>query len=365
MGGDLVVRSRSLWDHVLPLPPDALQPGVMHSHDMPGPQGATLLVREQLVIYTAPSGTRAMRIAVALDRQDIALARDQFAGDMRPALILLALVLMAAAWAQVSIGLRPLEAVRRGVNAIREHRRRRLEGGFPDEVMPLVAEVNELLEAQESAIERARTRAGDLAHGLRTPLTVLSGDARKLRERGEEEIAAEIEELALSMQRHIDRELARTRTAQQAAQGKLSAELGPVVDRLITALRRTPRGEALAWSLDIPEGLVVTAEAADLAEIAGILIDNAVKWATASVHVTACRDDEVVTLAVRDDGKGVPDEMLAALGRRGARLDEQIPGTGLGLAIAREILEAYGGELELANDPEGGIRATARLPTAG
>ncbi len=365
MGGDLVVRSRSLWDHVLPLPPDALQPGVMHSHDMPGPQGATLMVREQLVIYTVPSGNRAMRIAVALDRQDIALVRDQFAGDMRPALMLLALVLMAAAWAQVSIGLRPLEAVRRGVTAIREHRRRRLEGGFPDEVMPLVAEVNELLEAQESAIERARTRAGDLAHGLRTPLTVLAGDARKLRERGQEEIANEVEELTRNMQLHIDRELARTRTAQQAARGKLSAELTPVVDRLIAALRRTPRGEALAWKLNIPDGLVVAAEAADLAEIAGNLIDNAMKWATASVQVSARQDGEVVMLAVRDDGKGVPDEMLAALGRRGARLDEQIPGTGLGLAIAREILEAYGGELDLANDPEGGLKATARLPAAG
>jgi len=361
-GGNPLLRSRSLWDHILPLPTDSLLPGNVHNHTLLGPQDANLMVQEQLVIYSRPSGKRAIRIVVALDRQEIAEASEEFAEEMIPALALLAFVLTVAAWLQVSVGLRPLEAVRRGVNAIRSRHRRRLEGGFPDEVMPLVSEVNDLLEAQESAIERARKRAGDLAHGLKTPLTVLAGDARKLRDRGEGEIAGEIEDLARSMQHHIDRELTRTRIAQEVGREKLEADLGAVVGKLVATLRRTPRGEALAWALTLPEGLKVAIEPADLAEVAGNLLENAVKWGKSRVRVSARQDGGTAILLIVDDGEGVPDELMAALGRRGARLDEQVPGTGLGLAIAKEILEAYDGNLELSNDPGGGLTVTARFP---
>ncbi len=363
-GGDLLLRSRSLWDHVLPLPTDTLLPGNVHDHTLPGPQDAELLVQEQLVIYSKPSGQRTIRIAVALDRQEITEASEEFTEEMIPALALLAFVLAAAAWLQVRVGLLPLEAVRRGVNAIRSRRQHRLEGPFPDEVMPLVSEVNDLLEAQENAIERARTRAGDLAHGLKTPLTVLFGDARKLRDRGESEIASEIEELAHSMQHHIDRELTRTRIARETGREKLEADLGAVVGKLVATLQRTPRGEALAWTLTLPVGLMVAVEPVDLAEVAGNLLENAVKWGKSHVRVSARQEGGSVILSIGDDGKGVPDELIAALGRRGARLDEQVPGTGLGLAIAKEILEAYDGGLELGNDPDGGLTVTARLPVA-
>ena len=362
--GGLVIRSRSLWDHVLQLPADELQPGTAHGHAMPGPQGEDLMVREQVVTYSSPAGRRAVRIAVALDRREIAAARAGFAEDMLPALVLLALVLITAAWIQVSVGLRPLEAVRRGVNAIRAHRQARLDDGFPDEVMPLVTEVNDLLEAQEDAIERARMRAGDLAHGLKTPLTVLAADAAKLRGRGEAEIAGEIEDLAGAMRRHIDRELARTRIAREAGREGLRAGLASVLGKLAGALRRTPRGEALQWTLEIPPDLEAAIDPADLTEAAGNLVDNAMKWTNSAIRITARRDGAMMVLSIVDDGVGVPGEFLAALGRRGARLDEQAPGAGLGLAIAREILEAYGGSLELANDPAGGLKATARIPAA-
>ncbi|MDH5410551.1 MAG: HAMP domain-containing histidine kinase [Alphaproteobacteria bacterium] len=361
-GGDLLLRSRSLWDHVLPLPTDGLTPGIVHDHMLPGPQDTELMVQEQLVIYGKPSGQRAIRIAVGLDRREITEASDEFTGEMIPALTFLALVLIAAAWLQVSIGLRPLEAVRQGVNAIRARRRHKLEGRFPDEVMPLVSEVNDLLEAQDNAIERARMRAGDLAHGLKTPLTVLTGDARKLRERGEAGIADEIEDLARTMQHHIDRELTRTRIAREVGREKLEADLETVVGKLVATLQRTPRGEAIAWDLSLPAGLRVAVEPADLAEIAGNLLENAVKWGKSRIRVSAHRDGEAVILSIHDDGAGVPDEFIAALGQRGARLDEQVPGTGLGLAIAKEILEAYDGSLELGNNPDGGLTVTARLP---
>lgn len=362
--GDLLLRSRSLWDHVLSLPVDTLPRGTVHSHTLPGPQDTTLMVQERYVVYGGPTGRRAIRIAVALDRGEIAAAREAFAEDMIPAVSLLAIVLVIAAWLQVSVGLRPLESVRRAVTAVRARRRRRLEGNFPEEVMPLVSEVNDLLAAQEGAIERARTRAGDLAHGLKTPLTVLVGDARTLRDRGETEIAAEIDDIARAMQRHIDRELTRTRIAQEAGGEKPKSDLGVVVAKLVAALRRTPGGEALTWTLSLPEGIEIGVEPADLAEVAGNLLDNAVKWARSRIQVTASHEDGSAVLAIGDDGVGVPDEMIAALGQRGARLDEQVPGTGLGLAIAGEILEAYEGALELHSDPGGGLRVTARFPPA-
>jgi signal transduction histidine kinase len=361
-GGDLLLRSRSLWDYVLPLPSDSLRPGIVHNHTLPGPQDAELIVQEQLVIYSKPPGQRTIRIAVALDRQEVAEASEEFTEEMIPALLLLALVLIAAAWLQVSVGLRPLEAVRLGVNAIRARRQRKLEGSFPDEVMPLVSEVNDLLEAQENTIERARMRAGDLAHGLKTPLTVLTGDARKLRERGEAGIAGEIEDLARSMQHHIDRELTRTRIAQEGGREDLEADLETIIGKLVATLQRTPRGEAIAWTLSLPVGLKAAVEPADLAEVAGNLLENAMKWGKSRIQVSARKDGKAVILSIHDDGAGVPDEFIAALGRRGARLDEQVPGTGLGLAIAREILEAYDGGLELGNDPNGGLTVTARLP---
>lgn len=361
-GGSLILRSRSLWDHILPLPADSLQPGAVHSHTFAGPQEPELLVQEQQVIYKTLDGKRAMRFAVALDKREIAAARAEFAGEIFPALSLLGLILISAAWIQVSLGLRPLEAVRRGVNSIRSRQQQRLEGEFPDEVMPLVTEVNDLLEAQDSAIERARMRAGDLAHGLKTPLTVLAGDARKLREKGEAEMAEEIEELARSMQRHIDHELARTRVAFESRRGGLEADLVAVTNRLAGAMRRTPRGEALEWTLDLPDTLPVALDPGDLTEIMGNLLENAVKWAHSRIIVIGEREHDTVTLVVSDDGEGAPVEHIGELGERGRRLDERVPGTGLGLAIVKEIIEAYGGELEFRNLPDGGFAATAKIP---
>lgn len=361
---DMAVRSRSLWDYVLPLPPDVLTPGIVHTHRLPGPGGATLTVQERIIIYGGPDGERLVRIAVAIDRREIETARKEFAGEMAPALLLLAAILAIAAWVQVSVGLRPLEGVRRGVSAIRSKRQQRLRGDFPDEVMPLVQEVNELLDAQDRSMERARARAGDLAHGLKTPLTVLTADARKLREKGETGFAEEIEDLARFMRRHIDRELARTRIAYESGRRRQDADLAAIVGGLVATLRRTPAGEALDWRLDVPENLIVAADSADLTEVIGNLLDNAAKWARSTIRVTAGRDGDAVVLQIRDDGEGIPEEQISALGRRGARLDEQVPGTGLGLAIAKEILDVYEGALDLSNEPEGGLTATVRLGAA-
>jgi signal transduction histidine kinase len=357
------LRSRSLWDTRLALPADKLRPGVVDRHTLPGPGGQPLLVRERPVILPVAGGERMLRIAVGLDMRDILDARGELVGQVAVALGVLGVVLLVAAWVQVGVGLSPLEAVRRGLNAINAGERRRLEGAFPDELQPLVGEVNQLLAAQERAMEAARARAAELAHGLKTPLTVIAGDAARLRERGEAEIADELEELAGAMRRHVEHELTRARL-QFAGSGRPATPLAGAIEPILRTLRRTPAGGALDWRVAVPAAIAVALEPPDLAELLGNLLENAARWARASVTIEAVRAGPV-RLTIADDGPGVPPAMIDRIGERGVRSDERPGGAGIGLAIVRDILEAYGGALRLENRPEGGLRATVELPAAG
>ena len=357
----IVMRSRSLWDAVLALPADPLELGILHEHEIDGPNDTRLLVRERRLLYTAPGGKRTLRLAVALDRRELDRLTTDFASDLAPSLAILAGVLILAAWLQVMVGLRPLEAVRRSLNEVRSARGRRLAGDYPDEVMPLVGEVNELLEAQEQAIARARAHAADLAHGLKTPLTVLAADAQRLRDKGEGEIAAELEDLADIMRRYVDRELARVRIGVRKGTVQSGADVRTVAEPIVRTLQRTPRGGTLHWTVDITNTPKAAVDPEDMAELLGNLLDNACKWARGAIwlHTTA---DSVVRIVIEDDGPGVPAQNLAALGQRGLRLDRRVQGTGQGLAIVSEIVEAYGGELIIGRSERGGLRVEARLP---
>ncbi|MEZ5863312.1 MAG: HAMP domain-containing sensor histidine kinase [Geminicoccaceae bacterium] len=356
-------RSRSLWDNALPLPEDEPGPGQAHRHELPGPGHSRLLVHERLVRLADGVGERRIRIAAAVDRATLDAARADYVRQLATALAGLALVLIAAAAVQVWYGLRPFEAVRRAVTAVREGRTKRLDGRFPDEIRPLVQEVDALLEAQERSLTQARQRAADLAHGLKTPLTVLGSEARALAARGENRVAAELDGLALDMRRHIERELARTRLAGAAGRGQATA-LAPVIERLVRTLRRTPAGSARDWRLDVPEHLEIAVEADYLGELLGNLLDNAAKWARSVVSVEAVPDTGNVLLTIADDGPGVDAAGLDRLGTRGHRLDTAKPGHGIGLAIARDIAQAYGGAIAFANRPEGGLRVTLTVPAA-
>ncbi len=358
-----VLRSRSLWDARLALPADPLDAGTVHRHRIAGPRNATLMVREREITYTTPAGQRRLRIAVALDRRDLIAARDAFARDIAPSLAMLALVLIIAAWVQVGFGLRPLEFVRRAVNAVRSGVRNRLGDNYPDEVMPLVREVNTLLEAQERTIAQMRTRASDLAHGLKTPLTVLAADAARLRARGETEMADELEDLARTMRRHVDHELARYRIGGTAAPRNVRTLTAPVIHSIVKTLKRTPRGETLAWQVSARGAEAVAIDPDDLMELLGNLLDNASKWADSEVRISVAENAEVC-ITVEDDGPGVPEERLALLGQRGLRLDQQTQGTGQGLAIVKEIVGQYRGRVGFANLPAGGLRVTLHLPRA-
>lgn len=355
-------RSRSLWDEALELPPDVLPSGAVHRHLLHGPRdGEQLLVLERSVQLPQRFEARRLRAAVAIDREELSAARRAFLADLGPYLIVLASLLLLASVLQVQIGLRPLSTVRGQLGEIRAGRRRSLGEGLPSEVQPLAAELDALLEARGRQVEQARARAADLAHGLRTPLQVLAGDATNLRNKGETALAREIEDLTAVMRRHVDRELARARVAAGAIHAE--ADLREVAERVLAVVRRTPDGARLSWEVEIAPGSVARIDADDLTEVLGNLVENAARHARHRVRLANRFEGGQTVLSVADDGPGIPEgQREAALGR-GGRLDER-GGAGLGLAIVQDVLAAWGGTLEL-DDAEPGLVAVIRLPRVG
>jgi signal transduction histidine kinase len=359
--GKPALRSRSLWDTALDLPSDRIGDAEVHEHTITGPGQSTLLVLERSVTLPANLGGGNVRVAVAIDRVEIHAAGLAFTADLLPSLALLAAFLVGASWAQVVVGLRPLDAVRRRLHAVRSGQEARLGSTFPEEVRPLAAEVDHLLDVQEAAIVRARTRAADLAHGLKTPLTILASDVEELRVRGETGIADEIAAVTDGMRRHVERELARARAG---ARLRVSAtqSVRPVVEQVVAVLRRAPRGQSLRWEIDVAQDLAAPVDAQDLAEIFGNLGENAAKWGASAVRIAGRVEDGAVTVSVEDDGPGVPRGQIATVLTRGGRVDETQPGSGLGLAIVSDLAEAYDGTLTIGRSPLGGLLAEVRLP---
>jgi signal transduction histidine kinase len=352
------LRSRSLWDFSLDLPPDLPSSGELHRHLLAGPAGSELLVIERGVHL----GERAFRLAVGIDRHDIdANARD-FGWDTTLSLGILAVVLLAAAAAQVSVGLKPLQGLRAELAKVHAGESRRLEASFPSEVQPLVDDLNSLLEQHMGAIERARTQAGNLAHGLKTPLTVLAAERRKLAEHGKSAAAEVLGQQIEAMRRQIDYQLARARAASSSRMPGVASPIGPVVERLVRVLRRVGANPKVELATEIAKEHVFAGEAQDLEEMVGNLLDNACKWARRRVTVASRSSGERVAILVEDDGPGLPAEQREEVFERGRRLDQSVPGSGLGLAIVRDLAEIYGGCVALEDSPEGGLRVRLELP---
>lgn len=357
-----VLRSGSLNGETLALPVDMPQPGQMQVHRLSGPQGSSLLAVERRIELSALAGGRSIRAVVAIDRAEVHAAGLAFTADLAPSLVVLAVLLVVAACFQASIGLKPLGAIRRRLTEVREGQRARLGHAFPDEIRPLAAEVDHLLDARDAAIERARERAANLAHGLKTPLTVLRSDMEELRRRGETRIADEVESIADDMQRHIERELARARTGATGWADPLHP-VRPVAERIVAALRRIPKGEGIEWEILIAPTLAGPLDTQDLAEMLGNLIDNAMKWTTEKIRIAGRHEADALILAVDDDGPGIPESQVVTVLARGGRVDETQPGTGLGLAIVGDLAEAYGGTLSLGRSDLGGLSVRISLPT--
>ncbi len=356
-------RSRSLWDATLTPPRDQLSEGQTHYHQAPGPGGKLLLIAERRILIPTPHGRVEARVIVASDLTRLRQARDAFVSDLVLSLVILALFLGVATWLQLSLGLRPLGRLRQEIAETASGQRRRLAEKAPDEVLPLVRAVNELIEAQERELERARSRAADLAHGLKTPLAALAGDARTLRREGNEEIANSLDSIGETMRRHVERELARARVGAAATRrGRHTTPLKEVTDALIRTLRRTDKGETIAFESEIEANVTVPFERLDLMELLGNLLDNATRHAAARIGVAWRVGPSGPAIWIEDDGPGLDPALEAVARQRGGRLD-QGGGAGLGLAIAQDILDAYGWRMDFSRSALGGL--AVRLCDAG
>ncbi|WP_229804791.1 sensor histidine kinase [Neogemmobacter tilapiae] len=353
--GDDLRRSRSLWDFRLPMA--ELSPGATLVQTLAGPQGEALLAVEQALKV----GDQTFRILVATDRDELTQARQGFLGDLLPYLALLGGLLVLASGLQVTIGLRPLANVSTRVAALNAGQRDRMGGDLPTEVIPLAQEIDTLLDARDTELARARHRAGDLAHGFKTPLQALLGDAGLLRDRGQDDLADSVEHVASSMRRLVDRELARARIGSD--RGRAEADVARAVRRVIEVLRRTPKGGDIQWQVQGAEGLKARIDPDDLTEALGALLENALRHAAGQVAVTALATPGGIVLTIRDDGPGVAPADLARLSERGLRLDESGEGQGIGLAIVADIVEAARGALHFENGGPG-LVVTIRLRAA-
>ena len=380
-----VLRSRSLWDTSLPLRADALANGDVHAHELAGPQGAPLLVLERAVRSeggdaAAGAGAVRWRLVVAADMQATHAATAQFKRVLALSLAVLLLLLTAAAWAQVTVGLKPLQTLQRGLHDVRQARATQVRGRFPAEVQPLVNDFNAVLSRNAEVVERARTQAGNLAHALKTPLTVLEQAARvfpsNVRGAATEAdcpgFADLVREQVQVARRHIDWHLARSRMAASAHLPGQRTALQPVVDGLVRVMNKVHAGQGVQITLALPPGpLYFAGESQDLQEMLGNLLDNACKWARSSVRISAqavqARVDgqpAPVVITVEDDGLGIDAAHRAQALERGGRLDESVPGSGLGLAIVQELAGLYGGQLDLDPSVLGGLKAALTLPAA-
>lgn len=363
--GDVVVRkSRSLWDEDLALPESLPGIGEMHQHRIAGPRGRPLMVVERRFSVERSGQKHAFCLAAAVDSSEVRAAVAGFRTDLAWALLFLGVLLLAAFSTAVHVGLEPLSRLRAALASLHAGDERRLEGRFPQELSPLVDDLNSVLEQRAKAAQYAKTRAADLAHGLKTPLTAIEVVADELRGKGEQALGSELSEYVESMQRTVERELALARSAVAVQPGK-PVKLLPVVEGLVRSLRRLSNGKVIDWEVAIDPGLAVVADDAMLTEVMGNLLDNARKWAKSRVRIRARMAHGSVEIAVDDDGPGVAPGVREEILGRGKRLDESMPGTGFGLAIVNDMLEQVGGQIALEGASLGGLGVRVVLPGRG
>ena len=337
------------------------------SADGRGPQGERIRMFSKVITFGQGPAARRYRYIVTgnLTEADVTLQR--FRGTLILALTLLGAGLVGATLFQVRYGLRPLRAIERGLGDIRSGKAMRLEGEFPSEIVPLQRELNALLKSNQDVIERARTHVGNLAHALKTPLSVLTNEARTDQSPFGRKVAEQTTIMRDQVQHHLDRARMVART------GTLGGvtEVKPVLDALTRVLGRIHGEKGLQLAANCEDKLSFQGEKQDLEEMLGNLMDNACKWAKSRIEVTASRvpgakrgEPATLNITVEDDGPGLGDAERADAKQRGKRLDESKPGSGLGLSIVTDLAGLYRGRFELDRAKLGGLCARLTLPAA-
>lgn len=348
--------SRSLWDRRLRVTPH--RDNEAHYYDSDEFQGEKLRIVERDV--RLPGSPVSWRFQLAqsrdvLDEQIGVLRQTMFRsfGVLGLGLILLAII-------QAVYGLWPLRRVRRAIAAIRSGRKARIEEQLPREIEPLVEELNDLLAHNETQAEEARRHAGNLAHALKTPLTVITNAATARAP----DLADTVCREATTMRRQVDHHLARARAIGRRSSSRARAPVRPSLEAVERAVSRLY--EKVTVDLAGDRQAAVRVERQDLDEMLGNLIENAAKYGNGRVFVTATAAPETVQIEVEDDGPGIPAGERGTIFDRGARLDTGKPGTGLGLAIVRDVAQIYGGSILLEQSEDlGGLLARLTLPRAG
>ena len=356
-----LVRSRSLWDSDLAGPEDLtrLTMGSTLYYNTLGPLKEPL--RVVALTRTLPGRKTPVIFMAAEDRSPIDHDARSFAIRTALLLVLLGVGLVAAVILQVRVGLKPLFDLRREVTGVRKGRAERLKGGYPAELEPLAQELNALLAHNQEVVERQRTHVGNLAHALKTPLSVMLTEAAG----ADGPLAELVDRQAHAMRKQIDHHLRRARTAARAQGSRDRTVVEPALEELARTLERIfeDRGVIVDWSA--PEDLAFQGERQDLLEIAGNVMENACKWCRRGVWAVAEPvSEERFRLVVEDDGPGLPAERRDEVLKRGARLDESAPGSGLGLSIVDELVRGYGGRMTLGQSARGGLQVEIELPSA-
>lgn len=359
--GHMDFRSRSLWDRQLPLDLDrsCIEPCL--SRLSAYPQETLRLIERDVRIPGSPGVWRfaAAQTTGQLDAQ-IRTVRTTLWWSLGA----LGAGLFALAVLQATFGLMPLKRMSSAMAAIRAGTATRAPTeNVPPEIAPLVQELNALLDHNEEAAESARMHAGNLAHALKTPMSVLMNEAAA----NSPDLAKTVVRELSTMRRHVDHHLARARAMGRRTQATARADVFPALERLVSAIERIYADRPVVIDLAGDRSVVFRGERQDLEEMAGNLIDNAAKYGGGRVFVTVARgegaEDGMLTITVEDDGSGIPARLREGLFERGARLDTEKPGTGLGLAIVRDVAAIYGGSVSMAESEDlGGLMAILTLP---
>lgn len=359
-------HSDSLWDEAeLPLPAHiAVQIqnplGKTRYYDAIGPRGQHVRVA---VLGVKPDKLATpLAVLAAGDRKEMEENVGKFTFTLLSALAALGFGLVVAVFLQVRVGLAPLDAIKRDVGEVRRGRKARLEGDYPTEIVPLTTELNALLDHNREVVDRARTHVGNLAHALKTPISVILNEARADKSPLGELVARQTEGMA----RNVEHYLQRAQVAARAEALGARTAVKPVLEDVSRTLERLyGREKDIEITLQAPSDAMFRGERQDLEEMAGNLMENACKYGESKVLVRLVPPERGIgplQIVIDDDGAGMsPDEQEVAL-KRGGRLDETAPGQGLGLSITSDLARAYGGKLTFARAELGGLRATLFLP---
>lgn len=279
-----------------------------------------------------------------------------------PLMGLLAIVSLAAGALVVRAALAPLGDIRRNLSAVRDGADLRVGGVYPTEVQPLVDDLNALLTHLETVVARAGTKAGDLAHGLKTPLTVLSNEVDRLAADGNSELANVLSTQIDVMRRSVEYHLAHARAAASGAALHARSSVVETVDGLVRTMRQLHADRPISIETHIDPRHLFKGRREDLDEMVGNLLDNACKWGQTRISITSSLRSGRLMIVIDDDGPGLEAEVRQLVLQRGVRRDERVPGSGLGLAIVRDLADLYGGVISLDPSPAGGVRACLDLP---